>query len=200
MGAAASDAPGGPEDLSGWGLHCYCPTARRTPHAVIAEGSNGQLLYAARGGASRRTLEARGLPITDGQIVQLTEFGLLDVDGDVLRTAFPILDTAQTSELRRQARSLGELLAERLGTPVAALCRCLDRMGLGASAYAVVFGYALDGLVWDRLALTDAIPDTTLCAARPWWNGAFWAVYPPRDGAAGTNFVDCGDRHRGAGP
>jgi hypothetical protein len=51
----------------------------------------------------------------------------------------------------------------------------------------------LDGLVWDRLAERGAVPDTTLCAARSWWNGVFWAVHPAREGAAGTNFVNCGD-------
>jgi hypothetical protein len=64
-------------------------------------------------------------------------------------------------------------------------------MGLSGSTYAVVFGHVLDGLLWDRLALTGAVPETRLSDAHPWWNGAFWAVYPPREGAAGTNFVDC---------
>jgi hypothetical protein len=138
-------------------------------------------------------LEARGVPVSDGQLVQLIEFGLLDVDGDVLRTAFPVLGRAETGALRRQVQPLGELLADRLAPPVVALRGCLDQMDLGGSTYAVVFGYALDGLVWDRLASRGAVPDTTLCAERPWWNGAFWAVYPPRDDAGGTNFVDCGD-------
>jgi hypothetical protein len=184
---------GDPVDLAAWGLHCYCPTARRTPHAVIAEGSNGQLLYEARGGGvTRQTLHARGVPVTDKQVTQLSEFGLLHIDGEVLRTAFPVLGRAESTALRRQVRPLGELLAGQLATQVGAVRRQLDRMDLGDSTYAIVFGYALDGLFWDRLACRGAVPDTTLSRARPWWNGAFWAVYPARDSAAGTNFVDCG--------
>lgn len=137
-------------------------------------------------------LEARGVPVTDEQVAQLLEFGLLDIDGEVLRTAFPVLGGAETAALRRQLQPLGELLANRLATRVAVLRRGLERMDLRGSTYAVVFGYVLDGLLWDRLALRRAVPETTLCEARPWWNGAFWAVYPPREGAAGTNFVDCG--------
>jgi hypothetical protein len=182
-----------PVDLAKWGLHCYCPTARRTPHAIVPEGSNGRLLYEARGGANRQMLKARGVAATDEQVAQLLEFGLLDIDGDVLRTAFPVLGGAETTALRRQLQPLGELLTGRLATKVAALRRGLERMDLGGSTYAVVFGYALDGLLWDRLALRGAAPTTTLDPARPWWNGAFWAVYPPRESAAGTNFVDCGD-------
>jgi len=182
----------GPADLARWGLHCYCPTARRTPHAVIAEGSNGRLLYAARDGVDRQGLRAVGLVPTDDQLATLVEFGLLRVLDGQLRTAFPVLDHADTALLRRRLRPVGQALAARLTPPVRELGEELRRQGLADGAYAVVFGHALDGLLWHHLAADGALPDTTLSADRPWWNGAFWAVYPPRADAAGTNFVGCG--------
>jgi hypothetical protein len=158
----ADGRSGDPTDLSERGLHCYSPTARRTPHTIVAEGSNGRLLFEARAGASRQMLEASGVPVTDEQVARLAEFGLLDVHGDVLRTAFPALGTGETTELRRRARTLGGALAGRLVPLVAALRSRLDRMDLVSSTYAVVFGYALDGLLWDRLAMREMVPDTTL--------------------------------------
>jgi hypothetical protein len=182
----------GPADLAQWGLHCYCPTARRTPQAVIAEGSNGRLLYAARDGVDRQGLRAAGLTPSDDQLATLVEFGLLRVLDGQFRTAFPVLDNADTMLLRQRLRPIGEALAARLTPQVRELGEELRRQGLAGSSYAVVFGHALDGLLWDHIAATGALPDTTLSADRPWWNGAFWAVYPPREDAAGTNFVDCG--------
>lgn len=188
-----SDGTSDPIDLAEWGLHCYCPTARRTPHALVAEGSNGRLLYQARNGVTVSALRSQGIPVGDEQLARLAEFGLLNVDGDALRTAFPVLGRVEITALRRRLRALGERLAARLTPQVEALNRCLERMDLGASGYAVVFGYALDGLLWDRLLRGGAVPETALCEARPWWNGAFWAVHPARPSAAGTNFVPCGD-------
>ena len=182
----------GPADLARWGLHCYCPTARRTPHALIAEGTNGRLLYAARHGVDRQGLRAAGLAPTGEQIATLVEFGLLRVLDRQFRIAFPVLDHADTTLLRRRLRPVGEALAERLTPSVRELGEELGRQGLAGSSYAVVFGHALDGLLWHHLDAIGALPDTTLSADRPWWNGAFWAVYPPRADAAGTNFVACG--------
>ncbi|HLL67396.1 MAG TPA: hypothetical protein VK453_17060 [Micromonosporaceae bacterium] len=187
-----ADPPDDPVDLAEWTLHCYCPTARQTPHSVVAEGTNGRLLFEARAGVTPDALETRGVPVTEAQVARLVEFGLLDVDGGVLCTAFPVLGRGDVTALRQRLRSLGERLAGRLTPGTGALRRVLSEAGLERSAYAVVFGYALDELLWERLADVGAVPAVTLSEARPWWNGAFWAVHPGRDGAAGTNFVPCG--------
>jgi hypothetical protein len=149
-------------------------------------------LYAAREGLDRQELRARGLAPSDDQIATLVDFGLLKILDGRLRTTFPMLDHADTTLLRRRLLPVGEALAARLTPQVRDLVGELGHQGLGGSSYAVVFGHALDGLLWHHLDATGALPDTALSADRPWWNGAFWAVYPPRDDAAGTNFVDCG--------
>ncbi|MEV0235090.1 hypothetical protein [Nonomuraea sp. NPDC050786] len=69
----------------------------------------------------------------------------------------------------------------------------LQRRGLRHSPYAIVFGYALDLLLWQQLRAEAAVPDTSLTAERPWWNGAFWAIHPPRTGGSGTNFHRLGE-------
>ena len=106
----------GPADLARWGLHCYCPTARRTPHALIAEGTNGRPLYVARHGVDRRGLRAAGLAPSDEQLAMLVEFGLLRVRDGQFRTAFPVLDHADTTLLRRGLRASGAVRPDDTGT------------------------------------------------------------------------------------
>ena len=57
-----------------------------------------------------------------------------------------------------------------------------------------MFGYALDGLLWDELAKRNALPDTALDLDHPIWKGAFWAIYPERPGTPGTNEEALGDK------
>ena len=77
--AEPADGAGDPKDLAAWGLHCYCPEARRTPHGLVAEGGNGRVLYAARDGATREQLG-----VSDDQLTTLLDFGLLEWHGDRL--------------------------------------------------------------------------------------------------------------------
>ena len=51
----------------------------------------------------------------------------------------------------------------------------------------MVFGHAVDGLLWDRLRTHGLAPTTELSIERPYWNGAFWAIYPPITGSADVN-------------
>jgi hypothetical protein len=45
----------------------------------------------------------------------------------------------------------------------------------------------LDGMLWALLRYRRAVPDTTLTLDHPYWRGAFWALWPPRQASAGTN-------------
>ncbi|MDF2706009.1 MAG: hypothetical protein K0R62_1661 [Nonomuraea muscovyensis] len=177
-----------PEDLALWALHCYCPDAKRTPHQVVADGDNGRVLYAARHGAPRDRLD-----VSDAQLAQLLEFRLLERDGDRLRTAFPVLGVREMAPLRAALRRLATPLADAVEKPAQDIAAELQRRGIGHSLYAMVFGYALDLLLWQQLRAEDAVPDTALTAERPWWNGAFWAIHPPRAGSSGTNFYRLGE-------
>ncbi|MEV4107721.1 hypothetical protein [Nonomuraea sp. NPDC049695] len=172
-----------PEDLALWALHCYCPNAKRTPHQVVSDGNNGRILYAARHGALRSHLD-----ISDAQLSQLLEFGLLERDGEKLRTAFPVLGVREMTPLRAALRRLATPLVDAVEKPTRDIAAELRHRGLRHSLYAMVFGYALDLLLWQQLRAEAAVPDTTLTAERPWWNGAFWAIHPPRAGSSGTNF------------
>jgi hypothetical protein len=180
---ATADEMSDPEDLARWALHCYCPNARRTPHQVVSDGDNGRALYAARHGVLRGDLD-----VSDAQLSQLLEFRLLERDGETLRTAFPLLGMREMVPLRAALRRLTAPLVDAVAKPAQDIAAELRRLGIGHSLYAMVFGYALDLLLWRQLRAEDAVPDTALTAERPWWNGAFWAIHPPRAGGSGTNF------------
>lgn len=182
-----------PPDLSDWGLHCFCIGARQTPHRAATADNNGRILYLARSGTTRDELAAAGVPCLDSQIALLQMLGVLTVKGGVLRTAFPTLGSTAMLPLRELSRRKAAFTAECLGPATRRIGDVLASTGARSHQYAVVFGHALDGLMWDRLRLAGRLPSTELSVDRPHWNGAFWAISPKRTGAAGTN-----ERSRGS--
>jgi hypothetical protein len=154
---------------------------------LVSHGTNGKILYAARNGASRDAFA-----ITDAELDDLLDFHLLEQVGGRLRTAFPVVGSTETSALRAHLRDQVAPLAAVIEGPTRVMTAELERRKL-SSGYALVFGYALDLLLWEPLNMAGAVPDTALTPERPWWNGAFWAIYPPRERSSGTNFLDCGE-------
>lgn len=192
--AFAAPAPGqiadsAPDDLARWGLHCFCIDATATPQRPVRLDTNGKLLRRAVRGASIAAVRAEGLEVSDSQIALLRAYRLVRVDGDRITTAFPVLGPEVVTDVRRRSSLLGKEIASEIRPQVRAIRTELTRQGLNSSDYAVVFGYALDGLLWDRLRSTDALPETALTVQEPFWRGAFWAVYPERSGGAGRNEI-----------
>ncbi|QFU92075.1 hypothetical protein [Amycolatopsis sp. YIM 10] len=171
------------DDLSKWGLYCFCLGARSTPHHVVEMDDNGRVLFHAREGTTRAELREHGIEPLESQLALLRAYGLLTVEGDRLTTAFPVLGPAEMESLRARVKPLAEKIVPEILADVSAIVDSL------ASAYGVLFGYVIDGLLWDRFRAVAALPGTELTLDRPYWNGAFWASYPPRAGATGTNEV-----------
>lgn len=176
-----------PANLAQWGLHAFALGARSTPHAVIALDDNGSLLYHARGGATRAQLEAHGIAPTESQLALLRIYDLAVVDGDRITTAFPVVGPEVLTSLRPAVRRLATELVRRIADDVTEIGGELRHRGHPGHDYAVLFGHSIDGLLWDRLRARDLVPATGLDVERPFWNGAFWALYPPVAGAAGVN-------------
>ncbi len=63
----------------------------------------------------------------------------------------------------------------------------LQKDQLSDHLYSVLFSYVLDGLTWDQLRASKAIPEMKISADHPFWDGTFWAVYPIRAAQPGTN-------------
>jgi hypothetical protein len=176
-----------PTDLAAWGLHCFCITARQTPQSIVRLDHNGDLLHRAAGGVPLAVLRSEGLVSSDSQIRLLQAFGLLRQIDDMLITTFPIIGPEAIVALRARIAKVTEGLAETIAADARAMQAALADAGHADSAYAVLFGYALDGLLWNEPALRNVLPDAKLDLDHPFWRGTFWAVYPDRTGAPGTN-------------
>jgi hypothetical protein len=176
-----------PDDLAAWSLHCFCITARRTPHALVALDTNGRLLHAARNGIARSALRAQGLLLSDSQLILLRDLDLIAIEEDQVRTTFPVLDAGTMAGLRAELREEALRLAGTWSGELAAIHRLLADRNLRSHAFAIVFGYVLDGMLWTLLRYRRAVPETALTIEQPYWRGAFWALWPPRVASAGTN-------------
>ncbi len=177
-----------PRTLAEWGLHCFSPTARSTPHSIVGLDNNGEILAAAVNPARTEDLAARGIAVTESQIRLLCDHGVLDTDNDMIRTAIPVLGPDVIGPIRERLRHMTHGLIDRLVQPVGAVRDALISAGHRDSVYAVAFGHALDGMLWTELDARGQLPPTELGAEHPYWRGVFWAVFPERPRSAGTNF------------
>lgn len=185
--------PSPPEDLAEWGLHAFSLGARSTPHRLIGLDHNGPLLYLAREGITKSTLAEYGIVPSESQLELLRIYDLIEVDDDTISTRFPIVGRETVKEIRMASRDLAQSLVKNLSENVEAISTNVRERGFAGHEYAVVFGYAIDGLFFTDLKRKKAVPSTELSIERPFWNGVFWALYPGRDQSAGTNEARFGD-------
>lgn len=182
-GILAGQAP----SIRDWKLVCFCNSRVRTPHFVVQMDNNGVILYAARSGTSRTRLRADGIPTSDSQLRLLVDWELLKVQGDSLRTAFPVLGPDATKTLRAELRTLATRVLPDLRPLVDSAVRLMRQRMDSTAVYSAVFSYILDGLVWDSLAPGAELVATDITVDHPFWHGAFWAISSERDNAPGTN-------------
>lgn len=180
-----------PQDISKWDLICFCITSVNTPHFAVRADTNGQILYFARNGATKVQLQQQlGIPVLSSQLGLLIDWRLLKRSGDVYTSNIPILGPEKIDQLREQTSAVAVGIAAEIHPELSTIASELERRHLSQSLYAVLFSYVLDGLTWDKLRSAEAIPAMQITADHPFWDGTFWAVYPKRDAAPGTNSTE----------
>jgi hypothetical protein len=127
------------------------------------------------------------MSVTGPQVSLLESYGLIEDEGGVLTTAFPVLGPGQISAVRHDVRARAGAALAAAASCTAELVDALATDDLEGSAFAMVFGHSLDGILWDLLDERGDRPPTELTPSHPHWRGVFWAVYPGRPGSAGTN-------------
>lgn len=176
-----------PPDLAEWSLHCFCLGARSTPHAIVRADGSGRMLLAATEAVTLEQLRSEGLAPTESQLRLLEVYGLIERTDGTIRTTFPILGPACTLGLRGELEAVAAGNRTALAVGAGEILAALRIEGLAGSAFALVFGHALDGQFWNSLRQRGMLPSTTLSIEYPFWRGSFWASYPLRSFAAGTN-------------
>jgi hypothetical protein len=177
-----------PHDLSKWQLICFCEAKESTPHFAVQADTNGQILYFAQSGATKTQLEKLiGSPILTSQLALLQDWRLLKRNGETYTTNIPVLGPEKNGLVRAQMRDAAIRLVPEIRPNVQKIASVLKQKGLSDNLYSVIFSYVFDGLPWEQLKANHATPDLQLTADHPFWDGAFWAIYPPRTDVPGTN-------------
>lgn len=177
-----------PVEWSAFEFHQFITQARTSPQAILRMDNNGRLVLLAAEGIDVAELH-RVTGASASQIQLLVEWNLLTRRDDTIRTAFPILDSVETTAFRvvtaRAAGPLSRLVAADAG----ALRHRLETIGRGSNAFSIVFSYVLDGLIWDLWEGSGRIPGRALTQASPFWAGEVWANRPARSDVVGTNSI-----------
>ena len=185
--AAPTIAPADPPNLKDYGLICFCTARTATPHRLVKADNNGRILLLARNGVTKPQIVAAGEPVSDSQLQALQDWGLLAQKDDRFTTSFPILGSTQMAALRARLEPISTDLSRKIAPDIKAVQTELHARGQSKSMEAVLFGYILDGLTWRALEEAKALPAQDLDVEHPYWNGAFWAVFPKQETMPGTN-------------
>jgi hypothetical protein len=165
----------------------FITSRAHSPNSVMYLDNNGDILLACREGATLEQLDQAGIPYTASQLKLLEVLGLLE-QGDELRTTFPILDEAQTKELRQTMEQPARDLVETLGPAMSELLELVRTdYGKHNSSFSIAFSYVLDGAVWDVMEEEGFTASRQITEESPFWGGEVWSLYPPRDFSSGTN-------------
>lgn len=150
---------------------------------------NGTLLGAAADWITIESLGEIGVDTSPMQLRLLEDYDLIERRDNRIRRTFPALDTHSLQPLRRQLsdHAVETLVSSR--SSIDSLAECLDDTGHRPFLWSIVFGYVLDGLVWDHLRGLDVLPPVDLSIEHPYWRGALWMLETSYPGSAGTNFV-----------
>lgn len=180
-----------PADWSSFELNQFITQANGSPESILGMDDNGRIALLARGGMREDDLR-RLTGATASQLELLVDWRLLTRDGDSVRTAFPILGSAATIELRAATARAAISLSRLVAPDAAELRHRLEAIGRGPNAFSIVFSFVLDGLTWDLWRESGAVPDRTLDVTSPFWAGEIWATRPPRTDIVGTNSISEG--------
>jgi hypothetical protein len=183
-----------PRDLARWSLHCFCLRARSNPKKIIGLDNNGEVLFHLIEGGTADELRTRGVEITQSQLALLEAYRLIEPNGAGHITKIPVLGPDQIGVVREATAQMARAHLADVVTHAREIATLLSERGLRSSTYAVVFGHALDGVIWDLLRARGDLPEIDLTIEEPFWRGSFWAVYPGRAGSAGTNEHVEGDK------
>jgi hypothetical protein len=176
----------GQQNINEYDKICYC--SGKTPHSILGYDNNWQLLWAFKGGLSKKGLDSLHIPYTNSQLKLLTIFKLIRFEEDEYYTDIPILDAKQTYELRNKTKQLAELIIPIIENDIKSLVAVIKSENHSSSQFSIIFSYLLDGLVWNKFEEKKIVEPLDDINADNWpWAGTFWLLTPARNNGHGTN-------------
>jgi hypothetical protein len=168
---------------------CYCATTSSTPDNIVQLDNNEKLLLALQVPQTLNQLQEKGLAFSQSQIRLLLDWQLIEEKDDIYQTAFPILDSTKTIELRKRMKKHAGASIAQLVDKIDALKSILTKSGREKTIYTILFSYVLDNLVWDEFENEKILKVKQNTIEHPFWAGVFWATSPKRETFCGTNSI-----------
>jgi hypothetical protein len=183
VGAGGAALPG----LDQYDVFQYINLQGPSPAKIARLDTNGQVLFACRHASSRDAIRAAGVAFSESQIQLLKIMGLLSEHDGLLTTTFPILQPTDTSRLRAATAEASAAMLDQVEPFVTSLKSALDSDFNSEHAFAIVFSYVLDGLVWQQLnPMVQSPGPPSAESSNPFWSGQLWAISPKRNDTVGT--------------
>ncbi len=192
-GAAGATAQETPEKLSDFEVHQYVASAGFSPASLMELDSNDEILLACREPRTREELMTANIEFIESQIVLLRSMRMLKLEGDRLETLVPRLDGEDAARVRSAAAAAVPDLLAGMREEVEQIRDELAAEGFGDHAYAVIFSYILDGMVWDFFEEYKEVLPRKISVSRPHWAGVLWGIHPPRAFSTTTRSVSGSD-------
>ncbi len=146
--------------------------------------NNWQILCAFTVPSKVSKLDSLGIKYTKSQLQLLEMGGLLECDGDSVRTLMPIFNREQTNLLRQESVDFVDSIYPSVKPKFAKLAKLLKKQGYAAQAYSLMFSWLLDGIVWNDIYL----PAPSQMTKHLTWDGVYWAHFSKNTSAnLGTN-------------
>jgi hypothetical protein len=170
-------------NLENWEDICYCSTNNSYhPSTIVSADNNWQLLLAMKNGVTLKQLDSLQVPYTKSQLLLLMSQRLLKKDSLIYKTIIPILNSNQTSLLRKQSQFVANEIYLEIEQECRDLVTFLSKQNRSNNAYSILFSYVLDGLIWRQFEKEEIIKETDNSGT---WSGNYWFLTPKR-------LVDCG--------
>ena len=170
-------------DWKNWEDICYCTMNNSYhPSSIVSADNNLQLLLSLKNGLTRKQLDSLKIPYVRSQLLLLESYHLINKTDGIYKTAIPILDSEQTSRLRKQSQFTANNIYPEIEKECLNLVTHLANQNRLNNAYSILFSYVLDGLIWTKFENEGIVKRLDTSGI---WSGNYWFLTPKRA-------VDCG--------
>jgi len=166
-----------------WEDICYCTMNNSYhPSSIVSADNNLQLLLSLKNGLTRKQLDSLKIPYIRSQLLLLESYHLMSKTDGIYKTTIPILDSEQTTQLRKQSLFTANEIYPEIEKECRDFVEYLANQNRLNNAYSILFSYVLDGLIWKQFEKEGIVEEWDTTGI---WSGNYWFLTPKR-------IFDCG--------